>query len=317
MKKLPKYLQVLSVILISLLFILCLSGQNLAFVYLSASLPNYFTDLLEKGPMMVDCYLPTIAFVGLIFFLQSKSYTQKLKITRNTSIIISSLAFIDLIINLIMTSFDYGWIDGSLSYFHSKLYGQMVIELVIVLLIPVLPIIYYYYLKKIELKDDENIEVNKIKISNIVLTLFITTLVILLASFAYTSINIYFDNYLEPTWYGIIPTLGLCLLPLMCVVIYHIYRVNNKNIKVWLKGMLIISLTLLSLCVWVFIVYLINPRYIYESMQSIFVFGMVIDIPLGPLVAIIYTIICLLVASIKYLRFKHEEIKQTKETNEH
>ena len=123
--------------------------------------------------------------------------------------------------------------------------------------------------------------------------------------------DVYFDGYLDPNWWMIIPTLMLNLLPLAMLILYFLYQHHFKSDKFYFASLLSLGVVVLVICVLLLIANIVNSKYIYESMQPFYQLGLTFNIPCAVILLPIGTIIILIVATIRFLKNNKTYEKET------
>ncbi len=295
--------------ILSALFVISSFSLYNAFNAFSTGVINYFSNTIYIIPPILDGLVLSLLFIAFLFVVRLNDPSKLFKGFIITFIVMISILSLALIINILLTTIDYGWKDMNQSSFHQGLYMDMITEVLMIglFIYPLVISIKKYkkadYYKPVD-TDEKPI---KIKFGNVLYVTFMTLLVQTLTGIFIVPLHIFFEGYFDPNWYGIIPVIIMGLSPLACYILYFIYKARKNDKKFYLISLLMVTITLFVSCAWTFVVYIIHPRFIYESMQPFFPIGMAINIPLAPVASILFTIMCLLVASIKYLRHYHEK----------
>lgn len=120
-------------------------------------------------------------------------------------------------------------------------------------------------------------------------------------------------DYLDPNWYGMIPAILFNLLPLLAQVLFVIYQHQNddeKKRKAFFFGLTSLTLTSLTILLWVSITVLINPYLFAQSLSNFYMLGYAAKMPIGFFIIIILLFVECLIGFLRYrkryLMTKHE-----------
>lgn len=301
MKNLPTKMKVFAYIFIGMLLIINLNALYEGYLALTTIITNGFSNFFTNLPLMLHSLSLIILLMGALFSLNRNSIKATCHSFLITSIVSSSIFLTALILNILNLTFVHGWVFNFNSNFYGKIYSYMCLDIFYITILVMFIVLYKNLIESFDEEENDFINDKPYSFGRMVYYTFVVTFALTLASFTFKATYVYKDNYIEPYWYGMIPVLFLLTLPFGSLVFYFIYKINNKK-NFWLLSLVILGGSLFICCLWTFIVYLIEPRFIYLSMQALFPLGLAIKIPLAPLFAIVFMVVVLLIACIKYIR---------------
>lgn len=293
--KLPYFKQILFAVI---LFITCISTFH-GFLLLMPSCSTYFTRELEILPSLITVVGgPLFTLIMYWIYINAKNQSLKWKTLFVYGIVIAIASVLCLVLHIVFMITKYGFdLYGNVSWLFP--YDIIALQLIFIAL-GILSII-----RSIKTKEYKNIPstvqevITKGKIAKFSVAICFATW-FAGASLAFPYVLI--DGYMDPNWWMMIPVFLLFYVPLLEVLAYLHYQdqKENKN-KVYYKHLLTLCSLFAVLVIWILIAFIINPRFIYESMAPYFLFGFSLKIPAGFYICLVGSLVLLLIAGIKFI----------------
>lgn len=300
-----------SPLFIPILFIfLFLFGSLTSFYGLFLFIPvitHYFRGLLNLLPTILTYAIPLFLIIILWIFIHNKNVKSRWKTIYICGLILTGVMFICLISHLLIMGFIY---DFKISTSISPLFPYDVLVFqIIYFAIGIICLIHSYKTRDLLFVAPtfEPLKKRKVVAFSFMVALceyFLGILVIIP--------DVYFDGYIDSNWWMIIPTLLLNLLPVSMLIIYFLYKHIFNTRKFFLVSLISLICVTLVLVFLLLVSYIVNPKYIYESMQPFYQLGLTINIPFTIFLIPIGTIILLIVATRNFLKNNNTYEKETK-----
>lgn len=253
--------------------------------------------IIKALPIAIGLFIPMITFIFHWFRMHTVNIASKYRLTRSYAILIFVMATSSLVLQIISNSTIIGW---DLYPTISPLFPYNLIVLDVVFI--VLSINQFIYLiKNKELRKVPTTfpGVNKALLG--VFSLFVGYACYFAGNVFTNCINMIGDGFFDTNFFLMIPVCIILILPCLVIMLNVVYiRMGHLEI-VKTKGLYVLGITYLASIIWLIISYIINPRFIPQSMTPFFQLGTAAKIPLGLIVTAVILFIILAFAFINLL----------------